>query len=151
MRPIVLLLLIIIPGTIFSQTMMTVGQGQPFTTVQAALDAVPLNNKKPTIIFIKMGIYKEKFHLDSTKNFVRLRGEDKFKTILTYDDHTGKIAPNGDSINTRTSWSFKISADNFTAEDLTFQNDAGYSAGQAVAVESDGDMAMFFNCRFMSG
>jgi pectinesterase len=72
---------------------------------------------------------------------VTLIGEDKFKTILTYNDHTGKIAPNGDSINTRTSWSFKIKADNFTAKDITFQNDAGFNAGQAVAVESDGDKA----------
>jgi hypothetical protein len=27
----------------------------------------------------------------------------------------------------------------FTAKDITFQNDAGFNAGQAVAVESDGD------------
>ena len=120
-----------------------------YKTVQEALNAVPYNNKKPISIFIGEGVYKEKLFLDSTKNFVTLIGADKFNTILTYNDHTGKLSPKGDTINTRTSWSFKILADNFTASNITFQNDAGFSAGQAVAVECDGDKAMFSNCRFV--
>jgi pectinesterase len=120
-----------------------------YKTVQAALDAVPKNNKQSLTIYIRNGIYKEKLHLDSSKNFVTLTGEDKFNTILTYDDHTGKLSPTGDTINTRTSWSFKILADNFIAQNITFQNDAGFTAGQAVAVESDGDKAIFRNCRFI--
>jgi pectinesterase len=120
-----------------------------FKTVQAAFNAVPLNNKKPTTIYVKNGTYKEKLYLDSSKNFVILTGEDKFNTILTYDDHTGKVSPKGDTINTRTSWSCKINADNFTATNITFQNDAGFTAGQAVALESDGDKAVFKNCRFI--
>jgi pectin methylesterase-like acyl-CoA thioesterase/acetyl esterase/lipase len=120
-----------------------------YSTVQSALNAVPSNNKTPFVIYIRNGVYKEKLLLDSSKSYVTLIGEDKFKTILTYDDHTGRIAPNGDSINTRTSWSVKILADNFTAKNITFQNDAGFTAGQAVAVESDGDKAVFINCRFI--
>ncbi len=120
-----------------------------YSSIQSALNAVPSNNKNPFIIYIRNGVYKEKLLLDSTKNLVTFIGEDKFKTILTYDDHTGKVSPNGDSINTRTSWSFKILADNFSAKDITFQNDAGFAAGQAVAVESDGDKAQFINCRFI--
>ncbi|MBL7741889.1 MAG: pectin esterase, partial [Chitinophagaceae bacterium] len=120
-----------------------------YMTVQAALNTVPLNNKKPVTIYIKNGIYREKLFLDSSKDFVTLIGEDKFNTILTYDDHTGKLSPKGDTINTRTSWSFKIKADDFTARNITFQNDAGFTAGQAVAVESDGDRVVFTNCRFI--
>ena len=120
-----------------------------YKTVQAAFDAVPYNNKNPITIIIGQGIYKEKLLLDSTKNFVTLIGSDKFTTILTYNDHTGKLSPKGDTINTRTSWSFKILANNFTASNITFQNDAGFSAGQAVAVECDGDKATFHNCRFI--
>lgn len=120
-----------------------------YSTVQAALDAVPLSNKKPVTIFIKNGVYMEKLHLDSGKNFVRLKGESRFNTILTWDDHTGKVGPNGDTINTRTSSSFIVKADDFHAENICFRNDAGYTAGQAVAVESDGDRAVFSNCRFI--
>ncbi|MBL7737835.1 MAG: pectin esterase [Chitinophagaceae bacterium] len=120
-----------------------------YRTVQAALNTVPLNNKKPVTIYIKNGVYREKLFLDSSKDFVALVGEDKFNTILTYDDHTGKLSPRGDTINTRTSWSFKIKADDFTARNITFQNDAGFTAGQAVAVESDGDRTVFNNCRFI--
>jgi len=79
-----------------------------YKTVQEAFDAVPCNNKKPVTIIIGQGIYKEKLFLDSTRNFVTLIGSGKFNTILTYDDHTGKVSPKGDTINTRTSWSCKI-------------------------------------------
>jgi pectinesterase len=120
-----------------------------YTSIQAAFNAIPLNNKKPVSIFIKNGIYKEKLSLDSSKSFVTITGEDKFKTILTYDDHTGKVSSKGDTINTRTSWSFLIRADNFIAANITFENSAGFSAGQAVAVESDGDKAIFKDCRFI--
>ena len=123
------------------------GSGQ-YLTVQQAFNNVPLNNKKPVIIIIKNGTYKEKLQLDSTKDFVTIVGEDKFKTILTYDDHTGKVTRNGDTINTRTSASFLIKANDFTAKNITIQNDAGFTAGQAVALESDGDKSQFYNCRF---
>ena len=135
----------------FSQKKIIVAQDGSgnYSSMQAAFNAVPYNNKKPITIFIKKGIYKEKLHLDSFKKFVTLIGEDKFNTVLTYDDHTGKITPSGDTINTRTSWSFLIRADDFTAKNISFQNDAGFTSGQAVAVESDGDKASFFNCRFV--
>jgi pectinesterase len=119
-----------------------------YKTVQEAFNAVPLNNKKAITIFIKKGVYKEKLLLDSSKNFVHLIGEDKFSTILTYDDHTGKLSPKGDTINTRTSQSFLLRANDFFAENISFDNNAGFSAGQAVALQSSGDRLVFRNCRF---
>ena len=120
-----------------------------FKTLQEAFNSIPANNKRPVTIYVKAGVYKEKLFLDSSKSFITLAGEDKFNTILNYDDHTGKVSPKGDTINTRTSASFLIKANNFTARDITFQNDAGFNAGQAVAVEADGDKDAFFNCRFI--
>lgn len=120
-----------------------------YTTVQAALDAVPKNNRLPITIYIKNGIYKEKLHLDSSKNFVRLKGENRFKTILTYDDHAGKITPLGDTINTFTSYTFLIEGAHFSAQNITFRNDAGSGAGQAVGLDVKGDKAAFINCRII--
>lgn len=120
-----------------------------YKTVQAAFDAVPLNNKKPLTIYVKNGVYKEKLHLDSAKNFVEVIGESKFYTTLSYDDHTGKTGTDGKPVNTQTSHSTVIYADNFTARDITFANDAGLNAGQAVGLDSRGDKARFFNCRIV--
>lgn len=145
------LFILLFPSALLAQRTITVsadGTGD-HKTVQAALNSVPANNRKPVTIFIKNGIYKEKLFLDSSRRYVTLLGEDKFNTILTWDDHTGKLSPKGDTINTRTSWSFLIKANDFTARNITFRNDAGFTAGQAVAVESDGDRAVFTNCRFI--
>lgn len=120
-----------------------------FRTVQEALNAVPKNNHSRVTIFIKKGIYREKLHLDADRNLVSLMGEDKFATILTWDDHTGKVTAKGDTINTRTSASFIIKADDFRAENISFRNDAGFSAGQAVGLEVQGDRAFFTHCRII--
>jgi pectinesterase len=118
-----------------------------FRTVQAALDAIPLNNTQPTTIFIKKGAYKEKLRLDSTKDHVTLLGESEWNTILTYDDHSGRRTPAGDTINTRTSYTLIIKADDFTARHLNIRNEAGFTAGQAVALEIRGDRACVEDCR----
>ena len=114
-----------------------------YRTVQAAFDACVPN----TTILIKPGTYREKLQLDSTKDHITLIGEGQ--VVFTYDDHPGMVAPNGDSINTRNSFSFRISGNDFFAENITFRNDAGFTAGQAVAVEARGDRAIFFNCRII--
>jgi pectinesterase len=146
-----LILILLYNGLLFAQRKITVaadGTGD-FKTVQQAFDAVPENNKKGVTIFVRKGIYKEKLTLDSTKLFVTLVGEDRFKTILTYDDHTGKVSPKGDTINTYSSASFFMKANEFTARNISFQNDAGFTAGQAVAIQVVGDKASFFSCRFI--
>jgi pectinesterase len=120
-----------------------------YTSVQQAFDAIPAGNTVPLTIYVKDGVYKEKLHLDATRNFVTLVGEDRFKTILTYDDHTGRVRAAGDTIGTANSFSFLIAADNFTARNITFRNSAGPHAGQAVAVDITGDKAAFIHCRFI--
>ena len=139
-----------VPAVVASKRIVVAADGSgDYRTVQAAFDAVPLWNNKPVVISVRQGVYREKLHLDSGKNFVRLVGESRFNTILTYDDHPGLRAPNGDSINTRNSYSFRVNADDFSASNITFRNDAGFSAGQAVAVEARGDRLLFESCRII--
>ena len=120
-----------------------------FTLVQDAIDHISGNNNAETILFIKKGVYREKLVIDSSKINIRMIGEDEFNTILTYDDHTGKVTAKGDTINTRNSYSVLIKANHFIASHISFQNDAGFTAGQAVAAEVQGDQIIFDHCRFI--
>lgn len=119
-----------------------------FQSVQAAFDAVPDYRKNTTTIFVRNGTYKEKLILPASKTNVRLIGEDKMKTILTFDDYASKKNRFGEEIGTTGSTSIFLFADGFTAENITFENSAG-PVGQAVAVRIDGDRVAFFNCRFL--
>jgi pectinesterase len=119
-----------------------------FRTVQAALDAVPLNNKTPLVIFIRKGIYKEKLNLAKKQNFVKLMGEDLNTTVLTFDDYNGRTPANGEPLGTSEASTFRVFATDFTAENITFENTAG-TVGQGPAMWVYGDRAKFVNCRFL--
>ncbi|WP_066837440.1 pectinesterase family protein [Rufibacter ruber] len=123
------------------------GSGQ-FKTVQEAINAVPDFRKNQTTIYIKNGVYKEKLTLPSTKTNVKLVGQDVQKTVLTHDDYAAKKNRFGEEMGTTGSSSFFVYGDDFTAENITFENSAG-PVGQAVAVRVDGDKVMFKNCRFL--
>jgi pectinesterase len=119
-----------------------------FRTVQEAINAVPDFRKNETKIFIRKGTYKEKLVLATSKTNVAFVGEDRDKTILTYDDFAKKKNRFGEEVGTTGSTSFFVFGDGFRAENITFENSSG-SVGQAVAVRVDGDMVAFINCRFL--
>ncbi|RDV15311.1 pectin esterase [Pontibacter diazotrophicus] len=119
-----------------------------FLTVQEAINAVPDFRKNQTTIHIKNGVYKEKLVLPPSKTAVKFVGEDVQKTILTHDDYAAKKNRFGEEMGTTGSTSFYVFGDDFSAENITFENSAG-PVGQAVAVRVDGDKVMFSNCRFL--
>ncbi len=119
-----------------------------FRTVQEAINAVPDFRKNETKIFIKKGVYKEKLVLATSKTNVTFIGEDRDKTILTYDDFAQKKNRFGEEVGTTGSTSFFVFGDGFCAENITFENSSG-PVGQAVAVRVDGDRIAFINCRFL--
>ncbi|PRD46503.1 pectinesterase family protein [Sphingobacterium haloxyli] len=119
-----------------------------FETVQEAIDAVSSFRKNVTTIFVKKGVYKEKIVLAFPKQHIKLIGEDKFNTILTYDDFAQKKNIFDEEIGTSGSSSFYCIGDGFTAENITFENSAG-PVGQAVAIWVAADKAIFINCRFL--
>ncbi len=141
-----------VPFFCYSQTSRLIvskdGSGD-FTSVQSALDAVPEGNDSRVEIFIKNGIYKEVIVVDARKNFVSLIGENKLETILTYDNHSGLRLSNGDTLNTWTCASFFVYGNDFHAENITFENTAGFTAGQAVALRVEGNRASFRDCRMV--
>lgn len=125
------------------------GDGQ-FKSIQDAINAAPqtTSSTKPWTIRIKPGIYKENIYVQREKRFVRLVGEDAAKTILTYNLNANILGQDGKPIGTFRTPSTVIDADDFTAENLTFENSAG-PVGQALAIRLDGDRATFRNCRFL--
>lgn len=118
-----------------------------FTTVQAAINAVPDYRKAgPTLIYIKKGIYKEKIVIAESKQNVQLIGEDG--AVLTYDDYAQKPNVFGEGKGTSGSGSVYIFGPDFLAENITFENTSG-PVGQAVACHVAGDRAVFRRCRFL--
>ena len=125
-----------------------------FKTVQAAVNSVPTNNTKRTVIFIKSGRYYEKITINSPN--ISLIGENPMTTVLTYDVAAGTPKPDGTgTYGTSGSASVTINsgAINFTAENITFENafdeNQPISSKQAVAVKSLADKMVFKNCRFI--
>jgi len=121
------------------------GKGK-YKSLQAALDAIPSNSKTTTIIYLKKGVYKEKIVVDATKNNITLIGADKATTIITYNDHAGTRLENGDTLNTWTCATMLVYGNNFHAAHITVENNAGFTAGQAVALRVEGNRASFFDC-----
>lgn len=119
-----------------------------FKTVQEAINAVPDFRKQPTRIFIRNGFYWEKIIIPDTKQSLTLVGEDKYKTILSFNNFASKKSAFGDEIGTSGSASTYVCPDNFSAENITFENAAG-PVGQAVAIIVRSDRAQFINCRFL--
>jgi pectinesterase len=121
----------------------------PFASVQEAVMAVPSgSNTNPVIIHIKPGIYKEMVYIQREKRFFKLVGESATNTVLTYGLYAGLTNFDGRPVGTFHTPSTTIDADDFTAENLTFENSAG-AVGQALAIRVDGDRASFRNCRFL--
>ena len=135
-----------------AQTNFTVaadGTGQ-FKTVQEAINAVPQTTRfdNPAIIHVKPGVYKELIYVQHEKRFVHLVGEDPEKTILTYNLNANMIGADGKPIGTFRTPSTFIDADDFTVENITFENTAG-PVGQALAIRVEGDRVVFRHCRFL--
>ncbi|MEG0578879.1 MAG: pectinesterase family protein [Niameybacter sp.] len=124
------------------------GSGE-FTTIQEAIDSIPVDNKEQVIIHIGEGIYKEKLKIE--KPFISLVGADATGTLLTYDDGAHTTFENGESYGTFNSYSVYIGENDFTATHITFENAAGSGdiAGQALAVYVDADRIHFKACRFL--
>ncbi|WP_299987470.1 pectinesterase family protein [uncultured Pontibacter sp.] len=114
-----------------------------YTSVQEAIDAIPAFPVGGVEVFVKNGTYREKVVIPSWKTDIHLIGEDKHKTIIAWDDYSGK----GD-INTFTSYTVLVQGNGFRAENITFENTAG-PVGQAVALHVEADRAVFRNCRIV--
>lgn len=119
-----------------------------FSTIQQAINSIEDGLKYNVRIIIKKGVYREKITIPITKGPIILEGENPENTIITYDDYASKKNGEGKEFGTTGSSTFFIFSNNFTAKNITFQNNAG-RVGQAVAVLITGDRIVFENCKFL--
>ena len=116
------------------------GSGQ-YSTVQAAVDSIASGSSTHIRINVKAGTYTEKITIASRTNLC-LVGDSATTTILTYNDSNSSVG------STSGSASVYVSANDFSATQLTFQN--SYGAGsQAVALRTTGQRQQFLDCRLV--
>lgn len=100
-------------------------------------------------IYITNGTYEEKLVLDLAN--VEITGEDKDKTIITFNDYAKKKDADGIDYGTFRTATLRIDADNVTLKDLTIINSSGNGRdyGQAVALYADGNNIKVENCKLI--
>ncbi len=114
-----------------------------YTFIQDAIDAMRVYPLARITLFIKNGVYREKVELPSDNTDVTFIGESVDKTIIDFNDFSGR-----GKLTTFTSYTVKISGNRFRAENITSKNSAG-TVGQALALYVNADKAVFKNCRFL--
>lgn len=115
-------------------------------SIQSAIDAAP---ETGAIIIIAPGTYREV--LTIAKPHIQLRGSDHdaSRTVIVFDKSAGT------SGGTTHSATVNVPGDDFTAENLTFQNDFNAhhpqlpAGSQALALLVTGDRAVFRNMRLL--
>jgi pectin methylesterase-like acyl-CoA thioesterase len=129
------------PGITQTITVAKDGSGQ-FNTVQAAVNSITSSSSAHIRINIKAGTYSEKLTIASRTNLC-LVGASATSTILTYNDSNASVG------STSGSASVYVSANDFSAANLTFQNSYGVGS-QAVALRATGQRQQFLGCRFIA-
>ena len=147
--------LFLIAQTIDNRFELTVAQNGTgdFKTIQEAINKVRDHAEFRVVITIKPGVYNEKVVIPSFKRNITLKGIDKEKTVISYNDYSGKpfrgIDVTGDAkFSTYTSYTLLIQGNDCTVENLIVENTAG-KVGQAVALHTEGDRVAVKNCSIL--
>ncbi|MED6120126.1 hypothetical protein PIB30_018153 [Stylosanthes scabra] len=115
------------------------GSGQ-FNTVLDAINAYPKDNQGRYVIYVKAGIYDEYITVDKQKKNILMYGDGPDKTIITGSKNFV------DGWKTMRTATFATVAEDFVAKSIAFENTAGASKHQAVALRVQGDRSAFFDC-----
>jgi pectin methylesterase-like acyl-CoA thioesterase len=118
-----------------------------YTTVQAAVDAVPADNTSRRIITIKAGTYRESVVIPTTKPFITFQGlgSGPSNTVIVNNKPASTAGTTGSA-------TVYVQAKEFQATNLTFNNDydENIAASQALALGLYGDKAVLKNVRILA-
>ena len=119
-----------------------------YTTVQAAVNAVPANNTTRVTITIKAGTYRESVVIPSNKPYITLEGlgSSAANTVIVNNKPASTAGTTGSA-------TVYVQAKEFYAKNLTFNNDydeAANGSSQALALALYGDRARLGNVRVLA-
>ncbi|WP_238918242.1 pectinesterase family protein [Clostridium sp. YIM B02555] len=125
-----------------------------FKTITDAYNYLIRSNSGSTrkTIYVKNGVYKEQ--LTISRSSITIIGESKNNTILTYNVANGDPKPTGGTYNSADCAALTVAANDFNAENITFENSHLKDTGkdvQASCIYTYGDRITFTNCNFYSG
>ncbi|OQU87513.1 hypothetical protein SORBI_3003G292100 [Sorghum bicolor] len=126
-----------------------------FTTIQAAIDSLPVINLVRVVIRVNAGTYTEKVSISAMRAFITLEGAGADSTIVQWGDTADSpTGPKGRPLGTFNSATFAVNAQYFLARNITFKNTSpvpkpGATGKQAVALRVSADNAAFVGCKFL--
>ena len=120
-----------------------------FTSIQAAIDAVPVTRRSPAILLVRMDEYHERVVIH--KDNIRLVGEARDRTVISASACAADAAEDGEKMDPFLTAAVLVTGRNVTLENLTIRNDAPArdTDGEALALYAAGDRCAVKNCRIL--
>ncbi|KAE8681630.1 Pectinesterase 2 [Hibiscus syriacus] len=115
-----------------------------FTTISEAVAAAPNNSETRFVIHIKAGTYFENVEVVRKKKMLMFVGDGIGKTVVKASRNVV------DGSTTFRSATVAVVGGGFIAKGITFENSAGPSKHQAVALRSGSDLSAFYKCSFVA-
>jgi pectinesterase len=116
-----------------------------FTTITAAMESLPMFTYERVVIYIKNGVYNEKFRI--TQDNITFKGESKDSTIIEYNQLRTDWIAHKDSIGPAV---INIFADDIILENLTIKNTQLLVGPHAFAIYGRGTRTIIINCNVLS-
>jgi len=124
------------------------GTGQ-FRNVADAIEVCRAFMDYHKVIFVKCGTYKEKLIIPQWLQNIEILGEDRDRTVITFDDHANiRTAEFPNGIGTFRTYTVRCDGSDITFRNITIENNSA-RLGQAVAIHTDGDRLRFIGCRLL--
>ncbi|KAJ4801800.1 Pectinesterase [Rhynchospora pubera] len=112
-----------------------------FTTINAAINAIPKDYTERYVIYVKEGIYDEQVLIPKKMGNITMIGDGSQKSIITGNKNFV------DGLTTYKTATVAVMGDGFMAIAMGFRNTAGAIKHQAVALRVQSDKSIFLNCR----
>ncbi|XP_017979081.1 PREDICTED: pectinesterase [Theobroma cacao] len=115
-----------------------------YKTVSEAVAKAPQRSSKRYVIKIKAGVYRENVEVPKKKTNIMFLGDGRTETIITGSRNVV------DGSTTFHSATVAVVGERFLARSITFQNTAGPSKHQAVALRVGADLSAFYECDMLA-